>query len=762
MISRSIISSGLTLLFALLACTAAAETKTWTGVTNNLWSVATNWMPEGAPAVGDDLVFPQLAGPPSFGLQNDLPVDTSFRTIHITGASYSISGNRILLTDGITQTVAPSGFNTINLPVTLPGLATFDVRAGVLSVSSAISAPGGVLTKGGAGFLSVTSLAGSARVTAGNLRVAFGVAGAVTVEGGFLTGTAFVHSLNVTGGGVGPGIPGGSQTQFGAGTLNVNGAATFGAGSTYVVDVLGSPPLSDRLDVHGPVSLGGAVLSLNAAGVRPGSVFTIIANDGADAVVGTFHGLPESTLIRAGGAGFVVSYAGGDGNDVTLRAVALHYLTEGATSSFFDTQIALLNPSATANAAATLRFERSDGVAIDHAVAIPALSRRTVDPKTIAGLEVAAFSTLVFADRQLVVDRTMRWDPTSGYGSHAERSGRSTSTTWYLAEGATHSGFNLFYLIHNSQSVPATVTVTYLLPAPAAPLAKTYVIDAHRRFNIWVNEEAAADPALAALASTDVSAVFSSDRPIQVERAMYLDAGGLPFGAGHAGAAVQSPNTRWYLAEGATGAFFDLFVLIANPGGVTANVKATYLLPTGVTVVKQYSVPSRSRFNIWVDAEDPPLADTAVSTMVESDQPVVVERTMWWPGASDTWYEAHNSAGANDRPTRWAVAGGEVGGPAAQETYILIVNTSAVDGAASVMLVFEDDTAPITRTFPLTARSRFTVAVATEFPEAMGKRFGALVEGSPGVLTVVEWGMYSNASGLFWAAGTNALATPLE
>ena len=52
-----------------------------------------------------------------------------------------------------------------------------------------------------------------------------------------------------------------------------------------------------------------------------GTAFTIIANDGGDAVAGTFAGLAEGATFQSGAALFSISYAGGDGNDVVLTAV---------------------------------------------------------------------------------------------------------------------------------------------------------------------------------------------------------------------------------------------------------------------------------------------------------------------------------------------------------------------------------------------------------------------------------------------------------
>jgi hypothetical protein len=145
--------------------------------------------------------------------------------------------------------------------------------------------------------------------------------------------------------------------------------------------------------------------------------------------------------------------------------------------------------------------------------------------------------------------------------------------------------------------------------------------------------------------------------------------------------------------------------------------------------------------------------------------PIIVERTMWWPSPVMTasfWTEAHNSAGATATGTRWALAEGEVGGAASAETYILIANTSASAGQARVTLYFDDGTSA-QRTVPLAARSRTNVAVSSQFAEAAGRRFGAVIEslGATPAQIVVERAMYTSPGGVVWAAGTDALATRL-
>ena len=52
---------------------------------------------------------------------------------------------------------------------------------------------------------------------------------------------------------------------------------------------------------------------------------------------------------------------------------------------------------------------------------------------------------------------------------------------------------------------------------------------------------------------------------------MYRSLPGQPFGLGHDSMGVPAAATSWFLAEGATGAFFDLYVLIANPGSTDAT-----------------------------------------------------------------------------------------------------------------------------------------------------------------------------------------------
>jgi Tol biopolymer transport system component len=456
---------------------------------------------------------------------------------------------------------------------------------------------------------------------------------------------------------------------------------------------------------------------------------------------------------------------------------ATRYFAEGATG-FFETRISVANAGAT-SASVLLRFVRGDGSIMSHPLTVPAQQSRKVAVSTLPGMNGGDFATIIESDQLVVVDRQMWWD-VNAYGTHAETGVVSPALTWYFAEGATHGGFDLFYLLHNPGDMDADVRVRYLLPS-GDPLEQTYAVPAHSRFNVWADvEEFPNGSGNLALASTDVAAVIevTNGVPIIVERAMYLSAPGSVFQAGHESAGVTAPALQWFFAEGATGPFFDCFVLLANPSTTApAQVRATYLLPTGQTLTKDYFVPANSRVNVWLDLEMFPdgnggkvaaLADAAVSTTLDvlNGVPIVAERTMWFPGSTAaTWAEAHNAFGSTETATLWGFAEGIVLGPPTNtETFFLIANTGTTLGRVRVTLLFDDGGAALAKEYDLLPQSRFNVAVRQEFPETFGRGFGAVIEslGPSAVPIVVERAMYNDAQGTVWAAGSDALGTRLQ
>jgi hypothetical protein len=454
------------------------------------------------------------------------------------------------------------------------------------------------------------------------------------------------------------------------------------------------------------------------------------------------------------------------------------YLAEGAGGAFFASEIAVMPATAPARASYLVREVRTTPAAspsscqADHVIAVDRWSSFVSIPCG-DGTGQADVSTMLESDVPLVVERTMTWpvpavvppdvcavpDP-SAYGAHAEGGFSTPRSTWYFAEGATHSGFDLFYLVRNVEAAPISVRATYLRPAPLAPLTRHYVVDADSRLTIWVNHEGAE------LSSTDLGAVFASEGPrFLVERSMYASSTVHAFSAGSSAMGSPEPLTRWLFAEGATGPYFDTYLLLSNPGDQPAEVEARFLLSSGPGPARRYVVPPTSRVTVSVDGEGGELSDEAMGAELESVNgiPFVAERAMWWPGASpSTWTESHAAAGAADAAAHWISSDGEVGGARAARTYLLVVNPDVDAVSVAVQLKFDAGASP-TRTLVVPGRTRRNIDVAEMFPEAQGLRFAAdlQVQAPSNGRVVVERSTYWDGDGQPWAAGVTLRATPV-
>jgi type 1 glutamine amidotransferase len=483
----------------------------------------------------------------------------------------------------------------------------------------------------------------------------------------------------------------------------------------------------------------------------------------------TRYGLDLNSATGANGGsndndGDGVSNAQEFQNDTHPNGAHQRYLAEGATGDFFDARIAIVNPSETETAHAQLRFLRENDSVITNFVLLPPRSRRTVFVDDVPGMAHASFSTVVDSDHSVVVDRTMTWGNGGAFGSHAETSVDGPATAWYFAEGATFWRFDLFYLVQNpSQTTAANVTAAFLQPSGSA-IDHSFTVPPNGRHTIHVDD-------LPGLADTEVAAAFTSTNavPVIVERAMYVSRPEQTFAGGTDSAGVTSLATRWFLAEGAAGTFFDTFVLIGNPNTEEAAIKVSYLLPSGEVLVRNTTVPGRGRGSLAFEAEAM-LQDQTASTIVESVNgvPIVVERAMWWPGTPDTWNEGHSALGTTTTGVTWALADGEAGGPRNAKTYILVATGEGVplDSLRLTVIVENGPVLQKVYTDALTPTRRITLDVDAEFPEVAGRRFGAIVEslgtGGTKMPLVVERAMYSDANGVFWAAGSNVVATRIQ
>jgi VCBS repeat-containing protein len=432
------------------------------------------------------------------------------------------------------------------------------------------------------------------------------------------------------------------------------------------------------------------------------------------------------------------------------NAPYLRYFAEGINNRAFNTGIAVANAS-TATNEVVISFFRQGQAPVRKNLTLRGRTRVMLNTATVPGMADAAFGVEIAGNEAVTADRTTFWD-LGGREAHSEHAVES-SPTWYFAEGATTGRFSLFYLLTNPGSQAANVTVTFLRQV-GTPIVKQVVVPAYARLTIPVNT---ADPGLA---SADLGGIVSADRPIVAERSMYLSSETKIWEAGTGGTGVTAPANRWFFGEGATGSFFDAWILLSNPGATDAIVDVRYVADSGADVTRSHIVPAGRRVTIRVVDEDPAMMNTSFATFVTSTNavPVVAERAMWWRAEEGHWTAGHVGVGFTAGGKKWVTADGVAAADGSSDTYALVSNTENRSGLLKVMAVFDDGTAPVERTFAIGPNKRFTIRGRDRFPEVVGKGYSFIIEsiGAAPVDVVVDHSTYFNVDGRFWAMGTTS------
>ena len=537
------------------------------------------------------------------------------------------------------------------------------------------------------------------------------------------------------------------------GTPNVTAAAYVNnVDGTSVTTLYDIDATTDQLVIQNPPNDGTLVavgpLGVNAAADAAFDISSLDNTAFAGLTVGGVSSL-YSVNLSTGAATLIGTIGTGTGIS-GLTAMPLSYqFAEGATGTFFDTDLLLANPT-TSPVAATLTYLTETGRVVTQGLTLGAQSRTTVSADANTQLGGTAFSSTVTSHLgvPIAVERTMRWDAT-GYGMHTEKAADALARDWFFAEGA-QGFYDTFYLLTNPSPAANVATIRFFLENGTV-VTRTYNLTPQSRLTVYAGS-------IPELVNQAFGAQVSFTLAGAAERAMYF---GTPtFNGGHESAGMTRPSTSWFLAEGATGSFFTTFVLLSNPNATPAAVTLTYFREGGGTVTTQKTIPASSRLTVNIATEDPSLAATSVATQVASSLPIVVERSMYWPMTPTSWNEASNAFGANGTALRWGLAEGRVGGPNAFQTYILAANPSGV-AANITVTILRTVGAPIVRSLVVPANGRLTITTGpgSAIPELADESFGASIVSDQPIFA--ERALYSNANGVFWAAGSAATAAPL-
>jgi hypothetical protein len=164
---------------------------------------------------------------------------------------------------------------------------------------------------------------------------------------------------------------------------------------------------------------------------------------------------------------------------------------------------------------------------------------------------------------------------------------------------------------------------------------------------------------------------------VGAERAMYMNAPDGKWGA-HDSIGAPSTSETWYLAEGATWAGFDEWVLVLNPGSESVRAGVTFQTPEGPVAGPTLDLPPRTRRSVHVNDY---LQNRDVSTLVSSLTPgrgVVAERSMYM-NTPDGKVDCHNSIGATRPAGGWGLAEGATW-PGFEE-WVLVQNPTGTPAA---------------------------------------------------------------------------------
>lgn len=328
-------------------------TRAWDGgggSNNRNWSTAVNWDANTLPNRGDDLVFPASAPSNTRIMANNLAATNAvFNRLWFggQGITWIVRSNALKIFAGIVATnelpLGNTSFDTAN--VELIGPQTWSSTNMDITLNAPLLLGGHTLTlasEASSGVNIQEECLGPGALIAASGRVSFfsqvGASNvAVTIQGGSVFagfGSFTGPPWQMSGGELRPATAQLPGLQMTGGTLDLSSSSTATiAGNLTLAPAAGvsaqfGSATNTPLVVTGAVNLAGARLAAGFADLSLlGTALKLIDKTGAGAITGTFAGLPEAALFTATNENnglvtlYRISYAGGDGNDVTLTPV---------------------------------------------------------------------------------------------------------------------------------------------------------------------------------------------------------------------------------------------------------------------------------------------------------------------------------------------------------------------------------------------------------------------------------------------------------
>jgi len=444
---------------------------------------------------------------------------------------------------------------------------------------------------------------------------------------------------------------------------------------------------------------------------------------GADSSVGAGVALAPSGAVY--GCGLVMP-TGGIQSGLVYKLDDAHpwYLSEGSTGSDgngeFETWVLIQNPGPEV-AMVELDYQTPSGAVQGPSFNLPGESRTTVNvADTVAG--EWSVSTKVTSDIPVICERAVYWNSSEGTRRQAATDSIGSIApwrTWFLAEGSTGSDyrgwFQTWILIQNPCSRIAEVKLHYQTPSGEVE-GPDVLLEPGTRKTVNVADTVSNE--------WSVSTRVESNEPVVCERSIYwnsADGEDIYRKSATDSIGVTGPSHEWFLAEGSTGiggdGKFETWVLVQNPGPKNAAVEFFYQTPSGEVVGPTVVLPPGTRHTEEVSSTV--FNEWSVSTRVESNEPIVAERSVYWNYDSAGYRQvATDSIGASSPGSLWFLAEGSTGvdGDGYFETWILVQNPGP--NSAKAKLWYQTPTEQVKGPeLVLPAGTRQTVQVSATLPQ---------------------------------------------
>jgi hypothetical protein len=347
-------------------------------------------------------------------------------------------------------------------------------------------------------------------------------------------------------------------------------------------------------------------------------------------VVESTSGLPlavERTMFWDSGA-----YGGH--TDLAVQAPAQRWYFAEGSQGFFDTYVLLAN-SNIVPANVTVTFLLQGAPPVEKSLTVGSTARSGFCACQYDELLNRSFGIVVDSDQPIIAERAMYFGSNPFWTADHESAGvTAPATSWFLAEGRTGPVFDVWILVSNPGDDTTTMNVEFVTSAgtvvahPDNPIS----LAGKSRTSIYVD-------AIPGLTDVAVSTTITSDLPVVAERAMYWPGTPGEWYEAHNSFGVTATGTRWAVAEGRAGnggrtgtdPGFETYILVYNTADTPANVTVTYLLEGGESF-SVTRVMGRGRTDVVDWIEDSRLANRSFGALIEADQPIAVERAMYWRG----------------------------------------------------------------------------------------------------------------------------------